>query len=113
VTARRTTRADLIGPDAPLLVPVHSRVGPSLAGLGMSRGAAYQSVRDGVFPVIRVGRRLLVPVGALLAVLGEHDLPSAGQKVGDVAAGRNADEVDVGEEVHEGGALRAVAGGTP
>lgn len=33
--------------------------------LGVSRNTAYQAVRDGTVPSIRVGRRILVPVHAL------------------------------------------------
>lgn len=40
--------------------------------LGMGRAAAYGAVRDGRFPVpvLRLGQRLRVPTGPLLAVLG-------------------------------------------
>ena len=38
--------------------------------LGLSRGAAYQAVERGEIPVIRVGRRLLVPTAALRRMLG-------------------------------------------
>jgi excisionase family DNA binding protein len=33
--------------------------------LGISRGAAYQHANDGTIPVIRLGKRLLVPKAAL------------------------------------------------
>jgi len=33
--------------------------------LGLSRPSAYQAVKRGELPVIRIGRRLLVPVAAL------------------------------------------------
>ncbi|MEU2205561.1 helix-turn-helix domain-containing protein [Microbacterium oleivorans] len=40
--------------------------------LGVSRSNAYASARRGdTFPVKRIGRRLLVPVPALIAWLGE------------------------------------------
>jgi excisionase family DNA binding protein len=39
----------------------------SLAGI--SRNSAYEAVRRGELPVIRVGRRLLVPRAALLRLL--------------------------------------------
>lgn len=38
--------------------------------LGVSRGLAYQAARDGQLPTIRLGRRLLVPRGPLLALVG-------------------------------------------
>ena len=41
--------------------------------LGISRGLAYQGVRDGSLPSIRIGRRVLVPTARLLALLGEEE----------------------------------------
>ncbi len=38
--------------------------------LGISRGSAYAAARAGDIPAIRVGRRLLVPRHALLALVG-------------------------------------------
>ena len=38
--------------------------------LGISRSLAYEAARDGALPVIRVGRRLLVPRRQLLKMLG-------------------------------------------
>lgn len=47
-------------------------VSEAAALLGISRGAAYESIRTGEFPVevLRIGRRILVPTAPLLAVLG-------------------------------------------
>lgn len=39
--------------------------------VGISRAAAYEAVKRGELPTIRMGRRILVPVPALLAMLGE------------------------------------------
>ncbi len=39
--------------------------------LGISRGLAYEGVRRGEIPAIRIGRRMLVPRRAILALLGE------------------------------------------
>ncbi len=39
--------------------------------LGISRGLAYQGVRDGSLPALRVGRRWLIPRAALDALLGK------------------------------------------
>lgn len=50
--------------------------------LGISRPVAYQAVNRGDIPVIRIGRRILIPVVAL-----EKLLASAGQTAG---AGTNA-----------------------
>jgi len=38
--------------------------------LGISRGSAYAAARRGELPVLRVGRRLLVPRARLLELLG-------------------------------------------
>ena len=37
--------------------------------LGLSRNSAYQAVRTGAIPAIRVGRRILVPTHALESLL--------------------------------------------
>ncbi len=42
--------------------------------LGISRGSAYAAARAGDIPAIRVGRRLLVPRHALLALVGADRL---------------------------------------
>jgi excisionase family DNA binding protein len=34
------------------------------AALGISRNSAYQAVRDGEIPAIRIGKRLLIPRAA-------------------------------------------------
>jgi excisionase family DNA binding protein len=39
--------------------------------LGVSRGVAYEAARSGQLPVVRIGRRLLVPRARLLELLGE------------------------------------------
>ncbi len=39
--------------------------------LGISRHSAYDAVRVGALPALRVGRRWLVPRAALFALLGE------------------------------------------
>ncbi len=39
------------------------------ARLGISRGAAYQAAAQGELPVIRIGRRLLVPRAAFYGML--------------------------------------------
>lgn len=41
--------------------------------LGISKDAAYKAAAAGQLPVIRVGRRLLVPTAALLRMLGVDD----------------------------------------
>jgi excisionase family DNA binding protein len=39
------------------------------AALGVSRGTAYEAVRTGQLPTIRIGRRVLVPIEGLQALL--------------------------------------------
>jgi excisionase family DNA binding protein len=45
--------------------------------LRLSRGTAYEAVRRGDIPVIRIGRRLLVPRVRLLAMLENGEPRSA------------------------------------
>jgi excisionase family DNA binding protein len=44
--------------------------------LGISRGLAFQAVRSGAIPAIRIGRRILVPRARLEALL-KGDGPTA------------------------------------
>lgn len=39
------------------------------AALGVSRGTAYEAVKTGLLPTLRVGRRLLVPIEGLHSLL--------------------------------------------
>jgi excisionase family DNA binding protein len=41
--------------------------------LGISRGLAYEAVRAGDIPSIRIGRRVLIPRTRLLELLGESN----------------------------------------
>ena len=43
--------------------------------LGIGRGKAYECVRNGEIPSLSLGRLRLIPVPALLRMLGEHDRP--------------------------------------
>jgi excisionase family DNA binding protein len=45
--------------------------------LGLSRHAAYAAARSNALPVMRVGRRVLVKLPALKAMLQDHDHPKA------------------------------------
>lgn len=45
--------------------------------LGISRQSAYQAVREGSIPSIRLGRRIVIPVHALEAMLGVDSTPVA------------------------------------
>lgn len=40
--------------------------------LGIGRGAAYECVRNGEIPSLALGRKRLIPVPALLRMLGEQ-----------------------------------------
>lgn len=42
--------------------------------LGLSRSSAYRAAARGELPTLRFGRRLVVPSGKLLAMLGLDDL---------------------------------------
>lgn len=42
--------------------------------LGISKDLAYKGAADGTIPVIRVGRRLIVPTGRLLEMLGASNV---------------------------------------
>jgi excisionase family DNA binding protein len=42
--------------------------------LGIGRSAAYEGVRSGDIPSIRIGGRILIPVAALRRLLGEMPL---------------------------------------
>lgn len=44
--------------------------------LGIGRNSAYQAVASGQLPVIRIGRRLLVPRAALERLLAETQAPA-------------------------------------
>jgi excisionase family DNA binding protein len=44
--------------------------------LGIGRASAYTAAGTGDLPVIRIGRRVLVPVGQLRRLLGETDDPT-------------------------------------
>jgi excisionase family DNA binding protein len=43
--------------------------------LGISRNAAYQAVREGQIPSIRIGRRILVPKAAFERMLDGAEQP--------------------------------------
>jgi excisionase family DNA binding protein len=45
--------------------------------LGISRGLAYELVRRGELPHIRLGRRIVVPVRALMALVEGEDVAAS------------------------------------
>lgn len=53
-------------------------VGEAAAFLGIARSTAYNAVRDGSLPSVRLSHRLLVPTAKLLAMVGvEEQVPHA------------------------------------
>lgn len=50
--------------------------------LGISRGSAYEAARRGELPTIRLGRRLLVPRGALDRLLDIVPAPADAEPQG-------------------------------
>jgi excisionase family DNA binding protein len=58
--------------------------------LGIGRGLAYEAARSGQIPTIRLGRRLLVPRGRLLELLGEPS-PENARPALDGAKGERGD----------------------
>jgi excisionase family DNA binding protein len=51
--------------------PLVMTVGDAAKLLGISRGLAYELVRQGVIPSIRLGRRLAIPRRRLMALVDE------------------------------------------
>lgn len=43
--------------------------------LGLGHGSSYKAVHSGDIPTLRIGRRLVVPVPAFLALIGESPKP--------------------------------------
>jgi excisionase family DNA binding protein len=54
-------------------------VDQAAAALGVSRGTAYEAVKTGQLPTVRIGRRVLVPIAGLHALVGNLN-------IGDLAA---------------------------
>jgi excisionase family DNA binding protein len=46
--------------------------------LGISRGLAYEGVRRGDIPSLRIGRRLLIPTARLYELVGSPETREAG-----------------------------------
>lgn len=56
------------------------RVWPEAAELlGISKASAYRAAEEGTIPTLKVGRRLLVPVPRLLALLGDASAQPSGE----------------------------------
>ena len=52
--------------------------------LGISRGSGYEAVRTGQIPSLRLGRRIVVPVAKLRAMVGLDELATAETFEGDI-----------------------------
>lgn len=63
--------------------------------LGVSRGSAYEAVRNGTIASLRIGRRLLIPTAHLAALLGCVEVAS-----GTVAIGSGERHTAVGHSEH-------------
>lgn len=78
------TLASLLGAEAPATLSVEQ----TAEVLHIGRGSAYEAVRTGQIPALKIGGRVLVPVPALLRVLGAEldgegtDLGASGITVG-------------------------------
>lgn len=57
-------------------------VSDAAALLGISRNSAYEAARTGQLPTLRLGRRLLVPVPALLRMLESEDARKDDRELG-------------------------------
>ena len=59
------------------MAPLTLSVEQAAQMLGISRGLGYELARTGRIPVLRLGKRLVVPRAQLLAMLGQRE-PTAG-----------------------------------
>ena len=48
--------------------------------LGISRGLAYEAIRRGVIPSLRIGRRILIPYAGLKRIIEEAGQRYSGEK---------------------------------
>ena len=67
-----TSRATTWTPAAVRQLGLTTDIATAGAILGIGRSKAYELAKNGAFPVtvLRIGRRYLVPTGALLSLLG-------------------------------------------
>ena len=65
--------------------------------LGISRNSAYEGVRSGQIPSVRIGRRILVPTARLIDLLGIE--PSGGRgHLADREAVNEPDDLNIGND---------------
>ena len=50
--------------------------------LGVCRSTLYRAAKDGEIPVIKIGRRYLVPTAHLAQLLGSHQQPAREREIG-------------------------------
>lgn len=62
--------SDTVGPAPEAQEELVLTVDEAAKALRISRGLAFIAVRDGTLPSIRIGRRILIPRGALQTLLG-------------------------------------------
>lgn len=67
----QTTARHLQPEAAPAAQRLTWTVEEAAARLGISRPTAYEAVKTGALPHIKIGRRILVPVSALEQMLGQ------------------------------------------
>jgi excisionase family DNA binding protein len=91
-------------PDRPTRIealPLTLTVEQSAEALGISRGSAYEGIRTGEIPHVRIGRRILVPRAMLAAFLGE---PAAEAHNGHARPPQHSTEPDERDGGHAGAA---------
>ena len=74
-TARRVTEKAAIGDDRRWYSVETFLVEARRQGAPISRGVAYDGIRRGVIPHVRVGRRIVIPADALDRMLSQPASP--------------------------------------
>ena len=87
--------SDLTAPDAPATITVEQVA----EVMGLSRSAAYDGVKRGQIPSLRVGRRISIPVAKLLEILG---VMNENQQKGEIITAVLPDEPCAYSESSEG-----------
>jgi excisionase family DNA binding protein len=76
VRPEQTTQTNASPQQPPAPKPLEALQRPTMtvreaaAVLGIDRGAAYDAVRRGELPALRIGRKILVPTAPIRAMLG-------------------------------------------
>jgi excisionase family DNA binding protein len=69
-STRDTTHIDDFARRAVVTPRLAISVADAARRLGLSRGAAYEAIRRGEIPSVRIGRRIVVPIAMLDALMG-------------------------------------------